>query len=289
MVLLTKSKLAQKREKINADLFSAFPKENRLFEAISYAIMGSGKRVRPLIVLLIAEALGNKLDVSKAALALEFFHTASLIADDLPCMDNEELRRDKPTLHKVYGESIALLSSYGLISEAFRKIHENGEEMKKAKEPFSSMALEATSIALECASRCAGVQGATLGQYLDLFPIKQEIESIEKVIALKTITLFEGSFVLGWVFGGGDFTQLERVKELAKHFGMAFQIRDDILDMEEDFKKKEHANIALVIGKQKAMNRFFQELEKFKKLLKELDVDSASFEEICKKLTNNLK
>jgi len=289
MVLLTKSKLAQKREKINADLFSAFPKENRLFEAISYAIMGSGKRVRPLIVLLIAEALGNKLDVSKAALALEFFHTASLIADDLPCMDNEELRRDKPTLHKVYGESIALLSSYGLISEAFRKIHENGEEMKKAKEPFSSMALEATSIALECASRCAGVQGATLGQYLDLFPIKQEIESIEKVIALKTITLFEGSFVLGWVFGGGDFTQLERVKELAKHFGMAFQIRDDILDMEEDFKKKEHANIALVIGKQKAMNRFFQELEKFKKLLKELDVVSASFEEICKKLTNNLK
>src|SRR5689334_6318506 len=96
-----------------------FGEKTKLRDACEYAITNGGKRFRPLIVLLIAEALGNGLNVYEAALSVEFFHTSSLIADDLPCMDNDDERRDKPSTHKVYGESIALLASYALITAAF--------------------------------------------------------------------------------------------------------------------------------------------------------------------------
>ena len=93
--------------------------KTKLRDACEYALTNGGKRFRPLIVLMVAEALGQGLNVNEAALSVEFFHTASLIADDLPCMDNEEERRSKPSVHKVYGESIALLASYSLICSAF--------------------------------------------------------------------------------------------------------------------------------------------------------------------------
>jgi geranylgeranyl diphosphate synthase type II len=124
----------------------------------------------PSLVLLIAEGLGHGLNVFDSALAVEFFHTASLIADDLPCMDNEEERRSKPSVHKVYGESIALLSSYSLICSAFERIYRNGAVMRDAEPPFCSFADRACVVAFEHATRCAGILGATGGQFLDLFP-----------------------------------------------------------------------------------------------------------------------
>src|SRR6202167_2596390 len=100
------------RDKIEQEIAKSilsFGEKTKLRDACEYALTTSGKRFRPLIVIFIAEALGNGLNVYEAALAVEFFHTASLIADDLPCMDNDDERRDKPSLHKVYGEAIALL------------------------------------------------------------------------------------------------------------------------------------------------------------------------------------
>src|SRR4051812_27366528 len=85
--------------------------KSKLRDACEYALKSGGKRFRPLLVILVAEALGSETNVCDAALSIEFFHTASLIVDDLPCMDNEEERRSKPSLHKVYGESIAILAS----------------------------------------------------------------------------------------------------------------------------------------------------------------------------------
>lgn len=266
------------RDEIESALLKAFSGDNPLNNPIRHALSGGGKRIRPLIVQMVAEALGFGLNVTNAALATEFFHTASLIADDLPCMDNDDYRRDRPTAHKEFGEGVALLASYALISEAFYRIYLNGEVMKKSGEPFSSQAAEATAIALECASRCAGINGATLGQYLDLYSIPESVEDLEEVIYLKTITLFEGSFVLGWVFGGGDISLLDQVKELAYHFGMAFQIRDDLDDVAQDRERSEHANYALALSEDEARARFYEEMENVSFLLESLDLNTEAFE-----------
>ena len=112
------------RDKIEQEIAKsivAFGEKTKLRDACEYALTNGGKRFRPLIVLLIAEALGHGMNVYPSALSVEFFHTASLIADDLPCMDNDDERREKPSLHKVYGESIALLASYALITQHLKK------------------------------------------------------------------------------------------------------------------------------------------------------------------------
>ncbi len=264
-----------------ARCISSFGEKNKLRDAVEYALTTGGKRFRPVIVFLIAEALQNGLDVSDAALSVEFFHTASLIADDLPSMDNEEERRGKPTVHKVFGETIALLSSYALITAAFERIHKNALVMQEAPPPFSSYSDRACVIALESAARCAGILGATGGQFLDLFPPDLSLETVKQVIFKKTVTLFEGSFVLGWVFGGGEIAELEQVKKAAYHFGMAFQIADDITDVLRDEKKQNEMNIVRFIGEERARLIFQEEMSKFKQALIQLKLDTPSFEKLC--------
>jgi geranylgeranyl diphosphate synthase, type II len=235
--MTTQTPLPSIEERLNSSLFyyhrdtieqkiacciSGFGEKNRLRDAVEYALTSGGKRLRPVIVLLCAEALKHGLDVSDAALAVEFFHTASLIADDLPCMDNDEERRGKPTCHKVFGETIALLSSYALITAAFERIHKNALTMQRSGAPFAAYSERAGMIALESASRCAGILGATGGQFLDLFPPSYNLETVRKVIHQKTVSLFEVSFVFGWVFGGGDLTLIDTLKKAASHLGMAF-------------------------------------------------------------------
>jgi geranylgeranyl diphosphate synthase type II len=232
-------------------------------------------------VLLVAEALGNNLNVLDAALSVEFFHTASLIVDDLPCMDNEEERRSQPTLHKIYGESIALLSSYALICAAFEKIHTNTIKMREAESPFREAAEAAGVLALENATRCAGISGATGGQFYDIFPPNLTLETLRQVIYQKTVTLFEVSFVFGWLFGGGDAFRIEQVKKSAYHFGMAFQIADDLGDLAQDEKNQREINLAKHIGKERAYSVFEEELKLFKISLMELGLDTPSFKKMC--------
>lgn len=256
--------------------------KTKLRDACEYALKSGGKRYRPLLVLLVAEALGHGYNVYESALSVEFFHTASLIADDLPCMDNEDERRDKPTLHKVFGESIALLSSYALICAAFEKIYKNAEVLREAGYPFSD---RICSIALEHATRNAGIVGATGGQFLDLFPPNYNLETIREVIHKKTVTLFEISFVFGWLFGGGNLDQLENVKRASYHFGMAFQIADDLGDIAQDEKNQREINIAKHISKERAFFLFEEEMRKFQKYLKDLSLDTPSFRKMCEMLS----
>lgn len=259
----------------------SFGEKTKLRDACEYALTTGGKRFRPLIVILIAEALGNGLNVYESALSVEFFHTSSLIVDDLPCMDNDDERRDKPSLHKVYGESIALLASYALITAAFEKIHSNAVEMQKAGAPFSHFSDRACALALECTTHCAGILGATGGQFLDLFPPNQNLDTIRQVIYKKTVTLFQVSFVLGWLFGGGEITKLDKLKKAAYHFGMAFQTADDLGDMLQDEKKQREMSIARLIGKERALLLFDEEMRYFRKELQELEILTPSFEKMC--------
>jgi geranylgeranyl diphosphate synthase, type II len=263
----------------------SFGEKTKLRDACEYALTTGGKRFRPLIVILIAEALGNGLNVYESALSVEFFHTASLIADDLPCMDNDDERRDKPSLHKVYGEAIALLASYALITAAFEKIHSNAMTMHEAHLPFSHFSDRVCSLALEAATHCAGILGATGGQFLDLFPPNQNLDTVKQVIYKKTVTLFQVSFVFGWLFGGGDISKLEKVKKAAYHFGMAFQTADDLGDMLQDEKKQREMSIARLIGKERALILFDEEMRHLRKDLHDLGILTPSFEKMCDILT----
>lgn len=254
-------------EKALLQFIEQMGEKNGLRDACEYALLNGGKRLRPILVLMIADALGLGKDVMPAALGVEFFHTASLIADDLPCMDNDDLRRNRPSLHKAYGENVAILASYALIAEGYGGIYRNSH-LNETADPI---------LCLEAATRCAGIVGATNGQFLDLYPPDASLDTIQKIIFQKTGTLFEICFIFGWVFGGGDVKELPKVRKCAYHLGMAFQIADDLLDESQDL---DSINIASACGKESATHLFEEEMGAFIICLKELGLWSLAFQEI---------
>lgn len=251
-----------------------------LEDAASHSLLSGGKRFRPAIVLMIAKGIGKGFDVKEAALAVEFFHTASLIADDLPCMDDEFERRGKPALHQVYGEAKALLVSYGLIAAGYEYLAKNGETIRPMCEEVDFIVGQA----LRLAAQTTGFSGATGGQVLDLFPEDVNQKTLEKVITMKTGALFEISFVLGWLFGGGDLSYLQSIREIGRHFGKAFQIVDDLEDQEKDHAIGRRVNVANALGKEIAVKMFHLEMEQFFTKLEELPADFIEIEAIAEAL-----
>lgn len=236
-----------------------------------YALKTGGKRLRPLIVFLMKEALGSKENLDEIALCVEFFHTASLIADDLPCMDNEEKRRNEPTTHKVYGEAAALLSSYALIVAAFEKISKATKKSSLIDRNIRALS------ALEITCKAAGIEGATGGQFLDLFCENPTKQLIEEIIEKKTNTLFDVAFSLGWIYSGGDLKKLEIVSKAAREFGFAFQLIDDIKDFKEDLEKRKKINGALFMGKEETLRKIEELFLSFEGSLELLDIKKEGF------------
>lgn len=282
--------LEKYRKRIDQELAAAVEQmgaPSSLRDACAYALLNGGKRLRPMLVYLIAEAMGRKRDVSSAALSVEYFHTASLIADDLPCMDNDDMRRNQPALHKVFGESVALLASYTLVAAGYGAIYDASRRLKE-QFPKESGEIDAiTTSCLETVTRCAGLRGATHGQFLDLFPPDQSLETILAIIYQKTATLFEIAFVLGWLFGGGSMHRLDDVKQCARHLGVGFQIADDIQDFKQD-KKSSSINIARVMGLDLARERFDEEMQGLNQSLQSLGLWSAPFQQIAVQLSRSI-
>lgn len=257
------------------ELVSSFADNTSLKQAIDYSIFNGGKRIRPIIVLMLQEALHCPYSIMDAAVSIELFHTASLIADDLPMMDNDSMRRDKPATHVQFGETTALLSSYGLIALAFEKIHDCAKKIVAVDSTYETFAEKVSLMALKAASFAAGLGGATLGQFFDLNP--NETCSVENLIYLKTVTLFEVTFLFGWLFAGGALEKIDEVKKLAYHFGFAYQIADDLDDYEEDLKKGKTRNFVIAFGKEKASDRFNFHLEEMKTKMNELNLITGDF------------
>jgi len=255
----------------------SFGSKTKLRDACEYALLNGGKRIRPLIVYMIAEALHQNKEVSAAALSIEFFHTASLIVDDLPCMDNDDLRREKPALHKVFGEDVAILASYALMTAGFEKIYESSMRLSKDAE-------KACLTTLYEVSRASGIHGATGGQFLDLYPQETSFKHLLQIIEKKTVRLFEIAFLYGWIFGGGDLCVVEEVKKLGYHFGMAFQIADDLQDEQEDKTKNKKGNLALHRGKERAREDLVQELQHFEKLSLRLGIKTQAMDKLQNKI-----
>lgn len=269
-----KNILAPYQKLIDSEIVKALPRfgaKTDLYKACEYVLTSSGKRFRPAIVLMMANALPEKRSVMEAALAIEFFHTASLIADDLPSMDNEEIRRDKETVHRKFGEASALLASYALIAAGYECLARNTRNLLEAEHPLAE---KIGILALENATFNTGMQGATGGQFLDLFPPQLTQEVLFETTQKKTVSLFEIAMVLGWLFGGGNLSKLPLVKKTAYHYGMAFQIADDIDDYESDSEEERQMNVIHFLGKEKTKELFQKEISAFFQCLNELDIDT---------------
>ncbi len=200
--------------------------QKKLFEAMGYSLHAGGKRLRPLLVLEFARICGNKNDAMPFACAIEMIHTYSLIHDDLPCMDDDELRRGKPTNHMVYGEALALLAGDALLNKAF-------EISSKAALELGNMAgINAVSLL----ASASGDHGMIGGQVIDMEGEERSLslEEITKLQELKTGALIRAAACMGCVLGGADADKIEAAGKYADALGLAFQIQDDILNVEGD-------------------------------------------------------
>ena len=239
-----------------------------LRDACAYVLATPGKRLRPALVLMVQEMLKPSFDAMPSALAIEFFHTASLIADDLPCMDDDDERRNRPSAHKMFGEATALLASYALIAEGYGLIAKNAVTIPSRQDSILQLALENSTFN-------TGIFGATGGQLYDLMPPDRSEATIRRIIHMKTTSLFEISFVFGWLFGGGEPSRLEDIKKAAGHFGLLFQMLDDLDDYERDLRER-GLNIAVELGIQKTKDLFADEMDAYRKSLQHLGIKSGS-------------
>jgi len=198
-------------------------------EAMTYSLFAGGKRLRPILCMASASVVGGREeDVLPVACALECIHTYSLIHDDLPAMDDDDFRRGKPTNHKVFGEAVALLAGDGLLTEAFRLMATEG-----FSEPeFSSVNLKVIGLI----AHAAGYQGMVGGQVADILSEGREVEFpvVEFIHRHKTGALIRASIVAGALMGGGTEQQVHDLGIFGEKVGLAFQISDDILDIEGD-------------------------------------------------------
>jgi geranylgeranyl diphosphate synthase type II len=214
----------------------------RLAEAMRYSLLAGGKRLRPVLCLAFADATARESTVrpaaEDAACALEYVHTYSLVHDDLPAMDDDDMRRGRPTNHKVYGEAMAILAGDALLTEAFTLVASGPEPMR---------ALLCAELAM--ASGAAGMVG---GQVLDIAEDRPaELDYLTRLHRLKTGALIRAACRLGVIAAGGDADTLARATTYGEAVGLVFQIADDILDVTGDA-----ASMGKPVGADAAAGRF---------------------------------
>ena len=215
----------------------------RLMEAMLYSLCAGGKRLRPVLLLAACDTLGGNVEEAiPFACALEMIHTYSLIHDDLPAMDNDDLRRGRPTSHKVYGEGMAILAGDGLLSAAMELMLRHAltlPDMRGVR-------------AAECIARRAGVTGMVAGQVMDVTGEGTEptAEKVGYIHLHKTADLLTAPIEAGFILAGATDEQVAAGCEYGKRLGLAFQMVDDLLDVEG-----ETAVLGKTIGKDAAVGK----------------------------------
>ena len=225
-----KEQLQQDIDCVEEILKGALPQETSLqktiFEAMEYSVMGGGKRIRPVMMLESYRLFGGE-ELERVApfmAAQEMIHTYSLVHDDLPAMDNDDLRRGRKTTHVVYGEDMGILAGDALLNYAYETVADalvRTEDKQAAARAFQILATK------------AGVYGMVGGQVVDVQKTGQALdeETLEFIYRLKTGALLEASLMAGAALAGADETQLQQMERIGYLVGMAFQIQDDILDV----------------------------------------------------------
>ena len=201
----------------------------QVIKAMNYSLFAGGKRLRPILCVAGAEAVGGDAQhVIPVACAIELIHTYSLIHDDLPAMDNDDVRRGKPTNHRVFGEAVALLAGDGLLTEAFHLMAR--VELANKVEPLALLNV------IRLMAKAAGYEGMVGGQVVDIQSEDREVDPslVEFIHTRKTGALIAASVSSGAILGGGDENQVNAITSYGEKIGLAFQISDDILDIEGD-------------------------------------------------------
>ena len=221
-----KRKINDYADMINEKLVDYLPEANDgqrdVVRAMKYSLTNGGKRLRPILVLEFCKACGgDSVNAVAFACAIEYIHTYSLIHDDLPCMDDDDMRRGNPSCHKMFGEATALLAGDALLTHAFDVACD------------ANLAPEQINSALSLLSQNAGVGGMIGGQVVDVEMTGKELskEQLEYVYENKTGALVEASMMIGAILAGADEAKVAAVHKIASDVGMAFQIQDDILDV----------------------------------------------------------
>lgn len=221
---------------IEQELQQSFPQDwaipDGLKDAMMYSLMAGGKRLRPILALAAAEAVGGQVHSAiPAACALEFIHTYSLIHDDLPAMDDDDFRRGKPTNHRVFGEAMAILAGDGLLTHAFHLLAESASRFGVPADRVLMMVKEL--------SKYAGPRGMVGGQAADILGEQgiTNIEELEFIHLHKTSDLIVCALRIGAHSAGADEQQLAALEQFGYRIGLAFQIQDDILDLIGDVSK----------------------------------------------------
>jgi geranylgeranyl diphosphate synthase type II len=225
-----KAYLQDRRQVVDEALEAALPKQESLeaqvVEAMRYSLFAGGKRLRPIVCLAAGEAVGGALETClPAACALEMIHTYSLIHDDLPAMDNDDLRRGVPTNHKVFGEAIAILAGDALLTEAFLLLG-RCEHLP----PERALRL------VQVVATAAGYRGMVGGQVVDMLCQNQaaDIDTVRYMHARKTAALISAAAETGALAAAGTDAQTAALADYGRRIGLAFQIADDILDIQGD-------------------------------------------------------
>ncbi|SEI01636.1 (2E,6E)-farnesyl diphosphate synthase [Pseudomonas fuscovaginae UPB0736] len=243
---MIKTYQAASQKRVNAALDTLFVAPSaglaRLYEAMRYSVMNGGKRVRPLLVYAACEALGGKPEQANgAACAVELIHAYSLVHDDLPAMDDDDLRRGQPTTHKAFDEACAILAGDGLQSLAFSALLDPR---------LSDLSAEIRLSMVSTLAQAAGPAGMVGGQAIDLGSVglKLDQKALETMHRHKTGALIEASVTLGALASAdAQKDELKSLQTYAQAIGLAFQVQDDILDVESDtatLGKRQGADIA---------------------------------------------
>ncbi|MDH7482262.1 MAG: polyprenyl synthetase family protein [Armatimonadota bacterium] len=279
---------SEKRKQIEAALDRFLPQEDQypqiLFRAMRYSVLDGGKRIRPVLVLAACEAVGG--DSEKAlptACAVEFIHSFSLIHDDLPALDNDDFRRGKPTNHKVFGEAMAMLAGDALLALAF-------ETITKTEGVPANTILDVT----RRIAAAAGTGGMVVGQVVDMESEgrKIELETLEFMHSHKTGALIEACIVCGGLLGGATSEQLAALSLYGRKIGLAFQIVDDILDLEGEQEKlgktvgsdlrKQKSTFPAILGLEKSKEKALQVTQEALKALESFDMRAEPLRAIAR-------
>ncbi|MGB7919450.1 MAG: polyprenyl synthetase family protein [Desulfobacterales bacterium] len=223
--------MQSKQEQVNDELVRSLPPaaSSRIGDAMRYSVMAGGKRLRPVLCLAAAEAVGGRSeDALIAAVALELIHTYSLIHDDLPAMDDDVLRRGKPTCHVAFDEATAILTGDALLTLAF--------QLLASPEDTAGVPADRRLQVIHAVAAAAGNDGMIGGQMADIAAEGSRIalSRLEQLHLMKTGALIDAAITTGAILGGGTSEQIRHLHKYARNIGLAFQIIDDILNVEGD-------------------------------------------------------
>ncbi len=255
--------LSYRAAEVDRVIYSYLPSDQHgyqkiVMEAMNYSVLAGGKRIRPILMLETYKLFGGSSKAIEPFMAaIEMIHTYSLVHDDLPAMDNDMLRRGKPTTHAKYGEAIGILAGDGLLNYAFETALQALDIEPDNKAVYKS---------LQVLAKKAGIYGMIGGQVVDIEADKQygiSKNRLDFIYELKTGALIEAAMMIGAYLGGANQDEVDQIEQMAKKIGLAFQIQDDILDVVGDQEK-----LGKTVGRdaknQKATYVVFEGLDKAK-------------------------